>query len=336
MLNGPPQGPHKCGGDNGPAKDSCISCRTRKDICAILNTSGGRAKIVESVISKRPQAVAGRAFDLKTEHDTAEFRMLLLSRLREDCLQAVPDAAQLDPDSKDTTLIDAIFGGKSLTTLQCACGVATRRTTYAMDLVVNVTKGKGPVPLDDLIRESMATETIEGYKCDNCGQNRTVTKTTRIQDPGANFTVQIGRWDPFTGSKRSRRVQFPEHLDLAPYLAVHKKAKYRLYAVTHHHGMSLKMGHYTASVRRPDGRWVYCDDATVRHTTIDQVLNEQSTAYTLHYQRMDTPDIQSQMTTPAGGKKRKAEDEIPTDLAKTTANKVRTGKGRKLRRRGKG
>ncbi|KAJ3175517.1 hypothetical protein HDU87_006180 [Geranomyces variabilis] len=335
LLSGPLQGEHKCGEGSGAAANSshhplrkktkinkknnarksttssseppaapkpCIACKTRADICAILNPQGGnKGSILCSKISAHPQSVAGPAFDLHTEHDTAEFRMLLLSRLREDCLRTVPDATKLDADSKETTIVDAIFGGKTSTTLQCACGVSTRRTSYAMDLLVNVTKGKTPVPLADLIRESLAPETIEGYKCDTCQKHRTVHKHTRISDPGANFTIQLGRWDPFTGNKRTRRVVFPATLDLAPYLTAavrpaqknnnnnNNKAEYRLYAVTKHIGASLTDGHYTASVKRPDGQWVHCDDTSIRGTTLERVLAEQDKVYTLHYQRVEQP-----------------------------------------------
>ncbi|KAI8587796.1 hypothetical protein BDZ88DRAFT_424296 [Geranomyces variabilis] len=316
LLSGPLQGEHKCGEGGGAvnsqhslrkgkinkknarkstatsernAPKQCIACKTRADITAILNPQGGNkgSSILCSKISAHPQSVAGPAFDLHTEHDTAEFRMLLLSRLREDCLRTVPDSANLDADSKETTIVDAIFGGKTSTTLQCACGHSTRRTSYAMDLLVNVTKGKLPVPLADLIRESLAPETIEGYKCDTCKTHRTVHKHTRISDPGANFTIQLGRWDPFTGNKRTRRVVFPATLDLAPYLTVRKKAEYRLYAVTKHIGASLTDGHYTASVKRPDGQWVHCDDTSIRGTTLERVLAEQDKVYTLHYQRVE-------------------------------------------------
>jgi len=101
--------------------------------------------------------------------------------------------------------------------------------------------------------------------------------------------------------KTNVHVDFPLVLDVSPFCASNVKARrifgdddvamkaqrahdvkynYSLYAVIVHSGV-LHGGHYTCYVKRSDGEWYFCDDASIRRVEIDEVLQAQ--AYMLFY-----------------------------------------------------
>ena len=61
-------------------------------------------------------------------------------------------------------------------------------------------------------------------------------------------------------------------------------AEYALVACVSHHGRSSSMGHYTADVLQPDGRWLRFDDGNVFLVSKDAVLSDRP--YLLFYQRV--------------------------------------------------
>ena len=71
--------------------------------------------------------------------------------------------------------------------------------------------------------------------------------------------------------KISERIQYPEFIDMAPYISVEEKQKlqgktrYRLYGVLVHLGHSCNSGHYYSYVKNSDGQWYQMDDEMVRY-----------------------------------------------------------------------
>jgi hypothetical protein len=97
--------------------------------------------------------------------------------------------------------------------------------------------------------------------------------------------------------KITSKVEFPETLDLAPYVSEEKsvqKAEYNLYAVLVHAGFGCDSGHYYAYIKAPNGKWYNADDDFVAPVSVSQVLKEH--AYMLFYQQSE---IISTPTAPA-------------------------------------
>jgi ubiquitin C-terminal hydrolase len=66
--------------------------------------------------------------------------------------------------------------------------------------------------------------------------------------------------------KISKHVEFPERLDLSPYMSqnTRKTAKpYQLYGVLVHMGGGCHSGHYYAYVKNANGKWYCMDDDDV-------------------------------------------------------------------------
>ncbi|XP_074973592.1 germ cell-less protein-like 1 [Phalacrocorax aristotelis] len=103
------------------------------------------------------------------------------------------------------------------------------------------------------------------------------------------LTVCLKRFDDFTGGKISKVVEYPEYLDLRPYMshAAGEPLLYSLYAVLVHRGRSCYNGHYFCYTKASSGMWYKMDDESVDRCGIDTVLRQQ--AYLLFYIRCSDP-----------------------------------------------
>lgn len=74
--------------------------------------------------------------------------------------------------------------------------------------------------------------------------------------------------------KVTDKVEYPNSLDMAPYVTPEKRkiyqngAYYDLYAVLVHIGHSCNSGHYFAYVKSPEGLWYRMDDEEVMLHTL--------------------------------------------------------------------
>lgn len=112
-------------------------------------------------------------------------------------------------------------------------------------------------------------------RCDGCKTNISRTRQHRIQTPPEVLVVQFKRfsWGIRGPSKNSKRVPFNETLDVSRWTTdPSKPAKYNLQAVVAHSG-SLKIGHYIAYIRGPDGVRRISDDAVTKPTDDKAWLN---------------------------------------------------------------
>ncbi|XP_041883947.1 ubiquitin carboxyl-terminal hydrolase 17-like protein B [Corvus kubaryi] len=118
-----------------------------------------------------------------------------------------------------------------------------------------------------------------------CKKNVAASKRFTIHCAPKVLTVCLKRFDCFTGGKISKVVQYPEYLDLRPYMsqADGEPLHYSLYAVLVHSGVSCYGGHYFCYTKASDGLWYQMDDESVELRCIDTALRQQ--AYLLFYAR---------------------------------------------------
>ncbi|XP_074932425.1 ubiquitin carboxyl-terminal hydrolase 42-like [Phalacrocorax aristotelis] len=124
-----------------------------------------------------------------------------------------------------------------------------------------------------------------GYRCSKCEELVAASKRLTIHCSSNILTVCLKRFDPFSGSKISKDVEYPEYLDLGAYTseAPGKPLLYSLYAVLVHEGSSCQAGHYYCFVKGSNGQWYKMNDASVRLCDIKTVLRQR--AYLLFYAR---------------------------------------------------
>lgn len=111
------------------------------------------------------------------------------------------------------------------------------------------------------------------------------------------FAVNYGWNGRPKANKNTQFVEYPEALDIAPYMVdpSSSNTRYRLFGVTCHRGAELRFGHYTSYVRGPQGSWFHADDEDMEQVSAKRVLTE-SSAYLLSYMRVGEGDISPQPT----------------------------------------
>ncbi|RLV88853.1 hypothetical protein DV515_00015228 [Chloebia gouldiae] len=123
------------------------------------------------------------------------------------------------------------------------------------------------------------------FKCNKCKKNVAASKRFTVHCAPKVLTVCLKRFDCFTGGKISKVVEYPEYLDLRPYMsqADGEPLHYSLYAVLVHSGVSCHGGHYFCYAKASNGLWYQMDDESVELCCIDTALRQR--AYLLFYAR---------------------------------------------------
>lgn len=124
----------------------------------------------------------------------------------------------------------------------------------------------------------------------SCKQKVKAGKQMTIDELPLMCTIHLKRFafDLKRGYMRkiATKVEYPEKLDLAPYVSQEKniqKAEYNLYAVLVHSGHGCDYGHYHAYVKAPNDQWYSANDEFIDPVPVSDVLNQQ--AYMLFYQQ---------------------------------------------------
>ncbi|KAG9393225.1 Ubiquitin carboxyl-terminal hydrolase [Carpediemonas membranifera] len=167
------------------------------------------------------------------------------------------------------------------------------RTLVECPRSVNMTPKPEPaLTLADCFQAEFDRDMLDGvnmWRCPSCKEPRKASKQLTVARTPPVLIIHLRRFDATSGygSKVDTLVDFPEHLDLAdvmPQLPVDSPSRYTLNAVSHHSG-SLSFGHYTASGRGADGKWLYFNDSRVSRASFESA--RASTAFLLFYSADD-------------------------------------------------
>lgn len=234
---------------------------------------------------------------------------------------------------KHQTWVYKIWGGKVRSRVLClSCRKPSDTFDTILDLSLDIsTRSKGAsLTVEQLLDNYVKEDRLDGdnkYNCESCKRKSAATKSMRIAQAPPVLTFHLKRfgfslmsWSS-KATKVNNLIDYKPTLDIAKYMTEPGRAstKYRLFAVTCHHGSSLHYGHYTSYVKGGDGSWYECDDESVRSVRPSDVLQDRS-AYLLSYMRVDDtagPSAAVGPTTSANGmpavsNKRQREDDSPS------------------------
>ncbi|KAM7030203.1 ubiquitin carboxyl-terminal hydrolase 42-like [Acridotheres tristis] len=149
-------------------------------------------------------------------------------------------------------------------------------------------KIKGASSLTTALEDFVAPKQTDGrkcFKCRKCKKKVAVSKVVTIHQAPRILTVCLGRADDRTRRKLSQVVEYPECLDLGPYMSEPdgEPLLYSLYAVVVHTGHTCLEGHFLCYTKASDGQWYKMNDVSVDSCGIHTVLGQQ--AYLLFYAR---------------------------------------------------
>lgn len=267
-------------------KANCILC---KMVDLILQSIGPKTT------SKTPIRPLGITSNLKRiakhfkfgrQEDSHEFLRFLI--------EAMHSGASLKKN--DESPIYSIFRGLLKSQIKClSCKNNSDTFDPILDISLEITKCQC---LTEALEKFTKPEVLtkgNRYKCESCNSLRDAQKQFSFADLPSSLAIHFKRFG-FSrfGKKISNHIQFPEFLNMAPYVSTTKgKSKsefqYALSGVLVHSGNSCGKifltiegsGHYYAFIKGPTGKWYCMDDASVRQVSIQTVLSQQ--AYILFY-----------------------------------------------------
>jgi ubiquitin carboxyl-terminal hydrolase 36/42 len=328
-------GPHdaeSCATGASATGGFCATCEyqrhVRRSLDAAPAASFGIGRLTSSIGRIAKHFVRGR------QEDSHEYISGLLDRMHVEELKAKfgADAEKfLDARTQETSFVYHVFGGYTVGRVVCgSCGHESRNYQSALDIPIEVSSGGGArvgfmsgrgtssssggsSVIRSLERNFVETEELDGankYRCASCRAYVVAEKGAKIHVSPNVLVLPLKRYQMGRASKITKHVEFPERLDLTPYMsedAPHEgetKPEYRLYGVVVHLDFmgSAHSGHYVAFVRLRGGggrgggrgeeedddegggdRWVKCDDGRVTETDLETVLAQK--AYLLFYER---------------------------------------------------
>ncbi|XP_023803478.1 ubiquitin carboxyl-terminal hydrolase 42-like [Cyanistes caeruleus] len=145
-----------------------------------------------------------------------------------------------------------------------------------------------PSSLTTALEDFVTPKELDGkycLKCSKCEKKVTASKRVTVHHVPKVFTVCLERAADHTGKKISKIVEYPEYLNLRPYMSdtAGEPLLYSLYALVVHSGDTCLDGHFFCYTKASNGLWYKMDDETVDNCGIHAVLRQQ--AYLLFYAR---------------------------------------------------
>ncbi|XP_051625628.1 ubiquitin carboxyl-terminal hydrolase 42-like [Manacus candei] len=283
------------------SREHSQACR-QQGFCMMCIMEAHVNKVLRSVSAILPLAVLrafrfiGEHFQLGREEDAHDFLCCTVNAMQRACLSASND---LDISSQSTTIVHQIFGGFLRSRVICfSCKAISDSYEAFLDVPLDIKVRGFAVVLQDMARLfRVNTFVLKAYPVNTrglgrgwegermCEKNVATTKRFTVHCAPKVLTVCLKRFDCFTGGKISKVVEYPEYLDLRPYMsqADGEALLYSLYAVLVHSGVSCHGGHYFCYTKASNGLWYRMDDESVQLRSIDTVLRQQ--AYLLFYAR---------------------------------------------------
>lgn len=143
-----------------------------------------------------------------------------------------------------------------------------------------------------------ALDTENLWKCGSCANMVNGVKSMRLWKIPDILLIGLKRFDYCEARDRlvklNQKVDFPlEGLDLTSYYAPiegKEDSIYDLFGVCHHHGYGPKVGHYTSTVKSPEGKWVKFNDTWSIEADTRTIVS--ADAYLLFYRKrgLDFPE----------------------------------------------
>ncbi|XP_060208046.1 ubiquitin carboxyl-terminal hydrolase 18-like [Lycium barbarum] len=224
------------------------------------------------------------------QEDAHEFMRFAIDTMQSLCLDEFGGEKAVPPNTQETTLIQHIFGGHLQSQVICTeCSNVSNQFENMMDLTVEI-HGDAE-SLEECLDQFTAREWLDGdnlYRCDGCNDYVKAWKRLMVRRAPNILTIALKRFQSGRFGKLNKRVNFPETLDLRPYMSEAGDGNdiYKLYAVIVHVDMlnASFFGHYICYIKDFCGSWYRIDDCKVVSVDLDEVLSQG--AYMLLYSRI--------------------------------------------------
>ncbi|KAK5824115.1 Ubiquitin carboxyl-terminal hydrolase 16 -like protein [Gossypium arboreum] len=265
-------------------KEWCFTCDLEN---LILKAKEGKSPLSPKGILSQLQNICGQLVQGK-EEDAHEFLRYVIDVMQFDCLKKA-GVRSSGCSEEETTLIGLTFGGFLRSKIMCVkCQGKSERYERMMDLTVEI---EGDIEtLEEALHRFTRTEILDGenkYQCGRCNSYEKAKKKLTISEAPNVLTIALKRFQSGKFGKLNKAIQFPEILNLAPYMSgtSDNSPIYRLYGVVVHLDImnAAFSGHYVCYVKNAQNKWFKIDDSKVTSSELGNVLTKG--AYMLFYAR---------------------------------------------------
>ncbi|XP_015924346.1 ubiquitin carboxyl-terminal hydrolase 42 isoform X2 [Parasteatoda tepidariorum] len=262
----------------------CMMCVLHRHIKRALDNSNDVIRPTE--LFQRLRTIA-KHFQHGRQEDAHEYLRYVIDNLWRSCLLQNNFHSKLDSASKETTIINQIFGGYHRSQVICSkCKERSNTFDHFMDFILDIKQNV--LTLEAALKKFIEPENLDNdnaYKCPKCKMKVQACKRFTVHKAPNVATFQLKRFDynRSFGGKITKQITYPQNLNLRPFMSDTKgePVVYHLNAVLVHSGPTCNSGHYYCYVKNSDGSWYIMDDQRVHRVGINQVLNQ--IAYVLFY-----------------------------------------------------
>ncbi|KAL4240499.1 Ubiquitin carboxyl-terminal hydrolase 42 [Mactra antiquata] len=290
LIHTPPLASYLMSGHHGTQcrvvnREKCILCNLQFLTKRVLS---GNVDVISPKWFNNNLQYIGRHFRSGRQEDAHEFLRLSLEKMQK-C--ALIGYNHLDRYSKDTTVINKIFGGYLRSQVICSrCHGKSNTYDPLLDISLDI---KSADHLERALQQFVAPERLDldnAYKCEKCKSKVTASKRFTIHKCPNVLTIQLKRFNYGTmsmiGNKLHKPVKFPMDLNLRPYMSNRSgpPIMYKLFGTIQHIGATCGAGHYVANVKCGEN-WYNFNDSLRKMISNKSVLGNMSAAYILFYLR---------------------------------------------------
>ncbi|NXS84224.1 UBP42 hydrolase, partial [Erpornis zantholeuca] len=259
----------------------CMMCTMEAHVRKVL-CSPASAVLPGAVL--RDLKFIGEEFEYGRQENAYEFLRCALSAMQRACLSGRRD---LDISTQETTIVHQIFGGlmkSRVTCLSCQAVVDSYKAFLDVSLDIRVRASSLTTVLEDCVTPKELDQK-ECFRCIKCKKKAAASKRVTVHRAPRVLTLCLERADQRTGTKISKFVEYPEYLDLRPYMSdtAGDPLLCSLYAIVVHTGDTCLEGHFLCYTKASNGLWYKMDDEFVDSCDIHTALGQQ--AYLLFYAR---------------------------------------------------
>ncbi|XP_030454619.2 ubiquitin carboxyl-terminal hydrolase 16-like [Syzygium oleosum] len=267
-----------------PKKEWCFMCEFES---LIQKAKEGTSAISPIRIISQLHKIGSQLHNGR-EEDAHEFLRCAIDAMQSICLVKSVEMGSSSSE-EETTLMGLTFGGYLRSKIRCTkCHVKSERHERMMDLTVEIEGDIGT--LEQALHRFTENETLDGknkYHCSRCKSYEKARKRLKILEAPNVLTIALKRYQSGKFGKLNKLIQFPEILNLAPYMSgtSDKSPIYRLFGVIVHLDVenAAFSGHYVCYVKNPQNKWFKIDDKTVTPMELESVPS--MGAYMLLYAR---------------------------------------------------
>ncbi|KAL9682843.1 hypothetical protein QQ045_014653 [Rhodiola kirilowii] len=266
-------------------RDWCFTCEFEN---LILKAKDGNSPISPvGIISQLPNI--GSHLSNGREEDAHEFLRYVVDTMQSICMKEAVNKVSSTVE-EETTLVGLTFGGYLQSKVRCLkCGSKSDCPERIMDLSVEIEGSIGT--LEDALKRFTDSETLDAdnkYNCARCKSYQKAKKKLTVLEAPNILTIVLKRFQVGKFGKLNKWIEFPEILDMAPYMSRASDDKapiYKLYGViVHLDTMNATFsGHYVSYVKNIQNKWFKIDDSVVK--TVEFGTVKKQAAYMLLYAR---------------------------------------------------